>query len=137
MSRNLGITNCRFCHDEVRMTEPPREATRADVGACYDTDNGYGYQGMILAHAECVTCCAKYTAWVSLAACAGYWSRRVERNEYGFFDLSFRSTFNDEPGERDLPDFKVEYVLQKTSWPTCEVCGKKIYEVYGCRCEPL
>jgi hypothetical protein len=57
----------------------------------------------VVAAATCAKCGAKYLAWVD---------DRAMRRPLGashrfvgdlFFDLSFRSTFNDEPGPDDLP----------------------------------
>ena len=117
MSRNIGRTDCYFCDGHVQMTETSREATRADVGRYYDTSaDGFGFAGMVCANAECLDCEAEYLAWVSLKRCAGY----VDRPRYEdspFFDLSFRSTFNDEPGEADMPIWRiVRGIVSKTKW---------------------
>jgi hypothetical protein len=87
MSRNLASTSCDFCTEEVRLVEEPRPLAPADAGVYYTA-----FAGLTVANAECATCKAKYLAWI-----------RVEVDR-PFFDLSFRSTFNDEPGEADKPD---------------------------------
>lgn len=103
MSRNLGLRSCYFCLGSVELDETPREVTQAEVGPYYETPDGWGFKGMICANASCRTCEAEYLAWVSLSACPGYRYREEHVCENGYFDLSFRSTFNDEPGDRDRP----------------------------------
>lgn len=140
MSRNLSTTSCEFCSGEVRLAEPARPITRDDCGVYYDTHEGYGYAGAVVANAECVDCLAKYLAWIDLSACAGYgqykWTCRSTEEGKEFFDLSFRSTFNDEPGEEDLPVHRVEVITirNRHPWPTCNTCKKRIYSCYGCQC---
>jgi hypothetical protein len=90
-----------------------------------------GYDNHWFADAECQVCGTKYTAWLSSHhdnLIAGVCSAR--NNPYhadwfakhdecfgclscdaDFFDLSYRSTFNDEPGDEDLPDFPVATVI--------------------------
>jgi hypothetical protein len=137
MSRNLGRTDCYFCHGEVVLVEPERLITRDDCGGYYDDrGGGYAYAGAIVASAECKTCLAKYLAWINMTACKGYGSHPYfERSKDApFFDLSFRSTFNDEPGEEDLPEHTVKMVPVLGSWPRCAACKKRIYHCYGCQC---
>lgn len=100
------------------MIEKPRPATSKDCGD--------EYIGMLIAHAECSRCKAKYTAWVE----RGHGSDRMI-----FTDLSFRSTFNDEPGPDDLPDFEITETVTYASkpWPRCATCGGKKYGSYGCK----
>jgi hypothetical protein len=150
MSRNLGQTNCNFCRGVVKLDEPPREVTKDDVGEYYETRDGYGHAGMIAAKASCVDCGAKYLAHISMAKCVGYsWPQL--RGEGEFFDLSFRESFNDEPGEKDLPDFEITdspatpeecallgahsaVVRRRAPWPRCPDTGLKIWWGYGCTC---
>lgn len=105
MSRNLLQTRCERCGSRVRMTEPPREITPADAGRYF-----HDYKGMIVANAECSVCHARYLAWVKTSSAMGWYQSAPEG---GFFDLSFRSTFNDEPGEEDLPATVVVYEAGK------------------------
>lgn len=106
MSRNLSETGCYFCGGEVRLVEAPRPITREDCGGYFPE-----YEGMTVAHAECPDCLAKYTAWVDERA-------RVKRHAWyrapsadqPFTDLSFRSSFDDEPGKEDLPEFEVRRI---------------------------
>jgi hypothetical protein len=117
MSRNIGKTDCYFCDGDVQMTEAPRDATRGDVGRYYDASaDGFGFAGMVCANAECVDCEAKYLAWVSLKLCAGY-GAHPRHEDPPFFDLSFRSTFNDEPGESDMPKWRImRGIVSKTKF---------------------
>lgn len=139
MSRNLGRTSCRFCGGAVTLLERPRAITRGDCGIYYDEHEGHSYQGAIVASAECVDCLAKYLAWVDLTKCVGYGRHPyfAPSKDGAFFDLSFRSTFNDEPGEDDLPLHEIKVVRLRKPWPTCAGCGKRIYLGYGCQCDPV
>ena len=153
MSRNIGSTICQFCDGPIVLDEAARPITREEAGAYFDTREGYGYANGLFANATCKTCEAKYLAWVDLRACVGY-------NRYGnwgaqdapFFDLSYRDSFNDEPGEKDLPNWKIAVaaltpeqcqrleafcgaITRREPWPRCEKTGRKIYSCYGCRCE--
>ena len=97
MSRNLCRTDCYFCEGVVLLQEEPRKIRSDDCGAYFDE-----YDGMIVANAECGDCEAKYLAWV-------YRHPPIPPDWDGeFYDLSFRFTFNDEPGEDDLPRYKIE-----------------------------
>lgn len=116
MSRNLMRTDCDFCQGVVALVEEPRRVTREDVGGYFETRGGFGFAGMVAAHAACIDCEAQYLAWVSVDDCDGY------RGQLGgcpdgcrFFDLSFRSTFNDEPGPEDMPRWRVERVVAATT----------------------
>ncbi len=114
MSSNLCMTDCRFCGGPVRRTGP----TRA-LGA------GLRYHaGMVVADAECRLCRAKYVAWVddrmvppeatrwgSTKPRASAYELHEDPDDY-FFDLSFRHTFNDEPGEDDMPEVSVDEIVK-------------------------
>lgn len=91
MSRNLGRVDCARCGGTVRLVEPPRPITEQDAGA-YFTE----HRGRWVAHAECHTCAAKYLAWLT-----GQVLERADARLH--YDLSYRSTFDDEPGPDDLP----------------------------------
>ena len=104
MSRNLCMTHCNDCPaPRVFLVEPPRLATEDDCGRYYKN-----HVGLLVANAECALCGAKYLAWVDDRECDNgrYGSRFDAEREY--YDLSYRSTFNDEPGPDDLPRFEVE-----------------------------
>ena len=130
MSRNLGRTDCRKCMGVVVLEEAPRLLTRDDVGAHIESRGGYSYAGMIGAKAICEDCGAKYIAWCSLDDCEGYGSFYWSRPKEGpFFDLSYRSTFNDEAGPDDLPDEIVTrkmVIVGRKPWPRC-ACGAKAW----------
>ena len=105
MSRNLARTDCYFCPDTPTIQEQPRPITAADAGAYFDE-----YRGMLIANAECPLCEAKYLAWVDEHGREQRfsWPPPSGPGEIGFFDLSFRSTFNDEPGVADLPRWEIK-----------------------------
>jgi len=110
MSRNLCITNCYYCEHSIELLEDPREITERDAGVHYDT-----YRGMLVADAQCPICLAQYLAWIDDSNCSGH--RRCKPGYPGYgkcFDLSFRSSFNDEPGEKDKPQYNVQKVYLRT-----------------------
>lgn len=118
MSRNLGQTSCYFCHGRVVMTEEPRVVTPDDVNGYYEERDGYGYVGMVAAHAQCEECEARYLAHVDMTNCPGYGRYEQLRKRVGvdFFDLSFRSTFNDEPGPDDMPRYRIVTTRTRVPW---------------------
>lgn len=95
MSRNLLQTECDVCDSEVEMVEDPRKITVEDAGVYFEE-----YESMVVADAECTRCHAKYLAWVEPPQNSD--SQRSSNGAKKFFDLSYRSTFNDEPGEEDI-----------------------------------
>lgn len=134
MSRNLCKTVCDFCGTEPQMIEKPRPITKEESGCYFDE-----YAGMLVANADCLACGAKYLGWVT-------WPDRIHKlhgslygdDPQGLVDMSFRSTFNDEPGPEDLPDFIITktVVVSKTPVEMCGECGKKRgFSCYGCECE--
>ena len=90
MSRNLCKTICDVCGSPVRVTGAPRLVT-----------NVFG--NFSLADAECVACRARYSAWF-----ADPHGSHGQRTDVGFYDLSYRASFNDEPGEGDVPSGEVK-----------------------------
>lgn len=101
MSRNICDTVCQHCEHEVDLVEEPRSITEDEAGPYFEE-----YRTMTVANAECPACKAKYLAWVhpptkGIHAGHCYHDGLV-------YDLSYRSTFNDEPGEADLPEYEVE-----------------------------
>jgi len=132
MSRNLGRTNCRFCYGRIVLEERARHITRGECGAYWDT-----HEGLYVAKAHCFECEAQYLAWIEERTTSYGLGIRYQAStirEFGFFDLSFRSTFNDEPGEEDLPKYVIRTVRTREPWPTCPRCDKRVYMSYGCRC---
>lgn len=112
MSRNLGDILCYFCqNDTVKLTGSERSITKQDCHAYFNE-----YEGMIVADAECKRCKARYLAWVdgskrtlgSNHPMSDYPNRSQIPSNYKFTDLSFSSSFNDEPGVCDLPIFDSE-----------------------------
>lgn len=106
MSRNLGRTDCDQCGCDVVKASPNRACAEADSGAYRE------FWGMTISDAECSACGAKYTAWVDMRGSEqftryyGHYQYDVREGRYDpgrFFDLSYRSTFNDEPGHEDMP----------------------------------
>ena len=101
MSRNLGRTDCEYCTGAIRALEPPRLARAADVYRYTER-----YEGRLwLARAACVQCEAQYLAWYNHRP----WPRQnvVPPHSEEIVDLSFLSTFSDEPGEADTPRWLV------------------------------
>lgn len=95
MSRNLCRVDCHQCESKVVLT-----------GNLYRLpDDHFAEPGMIVSDAHCSRCSARYTAWVG--------PPRPERRgrgfdidtlyAVGFYDLSYRGNFNDEPIDGDLP----------------------------------
>lgn len=117
MSPNLGQRDCRRCGGDV-IRDPNTYRVTAFVS----------HIGMQVAHAECSNCGARYTAWVGptnepeVGGGPAYGAREAEQQliqEFGFYDLSYRSTFSDEPGPEDLPQDR------------CPNCGKVACWQYG------
>ncbi len=107
MSRNLGRTDCRECIGEsehIVFDEEPRPVKDTDVGRHFFAE----YQGLIVAHARCILCHTLYLAWVDWPGSSSSYFRR--REEHRFVDLSYRSSFNDEPNAIDLPVYEVEVI---------------------------
>lgn len=121
MSRNLCRTNCEFCGGEIALLEAFRPITEAEAGQYYQE-----YRSLFVCNAYCRDCEARYLAWKN------YILDPVSSKQSNPVDLSFRSTFNDEPGEADLPEW--EFQRTKRPWPKCVNCGLKIHGPYGCRC---
>lgn len=109
MSRNLASTTCAICigvrSGIVVLEERPRPCTATDLGI-HARYLGHFLETLTVANAHCVGCGAKYLAWVGLVSTAGHPAGTLERvanDPREFVDLSFRSTFYDEPGAADLP----------------------------------
>lgn len=96
MSRNLATTCCKRCRaPSVYLEEAPRLITEGEADCHLDE-----YRGMKVANATCPRCQARYLAWVCNPPHFGGW---INTGGGGYFDLSYRSTFNDESGLDDLP----------------------------------
>lgn len=91
MSRNLCRLDCYICQAPVTMTGTPYRLP----------DDHIHCAGLVVCDAECSACEARYTAWLGGGSAP---PRDPYRGDAGFYDLSFRSTFNDEPGTEDVPN---------------------------------
>lgn len=95
MSRNLCRTDCVHCKN-----------SDFELGKSYPVADDHPYNsGMVVSNATCKTCGTKYIAWIGPTS-DGYGARDCDRyliREHGFYDLSYRSTFDDEPGDDDIP----------------------------------
>ena len=113
MSRNIGMgPGCDFCPGDVSLVEATRPITKAEAGVYFDE-----YEGMPVANAVCVLCDAKYLAWIDWPLSSRHIASPKKPGDL-YVDLSFRSTFNDEPGLADMPKHKIEAVTtyNKTPW---------------------
>lgn len=128
MSRNLTSASCHECpgdHDHIVLEEEPRPVAELDIGAHYwSTGN---YRGLIVARAKCILCHTLYLAWVDWPSQAHSWWHLRTKGGQRFCDLSFRHSFNDEPGVEDLPLFEVEQVVTFRREPIVT----HVYEQYG------
>lgn len=125
MSRNLGQTDCDFCHGEVVLEEPARPITKEDAGAYFEE---YAKQKLTVAKAHCKECEAPYLAWVDQP---GYrrqcrisdprWNQYQGCYDGTHFDLSHRQSFDDEPGLQDVPKWVVRQMpVRVMPWPNNE-----------------
>lgn len=121
MSRNLGRSDCYYCAStRIVYEEAPRPITRADAGVYIDE-----YEGCIVAAAHCYECEARYLAWFDKSA----HGRRFDYGHGRTFsltehcDLSFRSSFDDEPGVDDVPRWNIVVVRERKRLETCADCG--------------
>lgn len=94
MSRNLAQRGCHQCNSsDIQYEEGRRLITPAEAGVYYDE-----YYNLVVCNAHCAICGTKYLAWFN-------YPKGSRANDIGqtHVDLSYRSTFNDEPGEDDVP----------------------------------
>jgi hypothetical protein len=103
VSRNLLRTSCARCQGVVRITGKTKTFEELRPRSVYVDE----YRGTKFADATCAWCGALYLAWCSTPP--GWPSMSCRLNEEGFFDLSFRSSFNDEPGPGDLPAAMIHF----------------------------
>lgn len=94
MSRNLCRVDCARCESRVKISGPLYRLP----------SDHFSQPHLLVADAECSVCAARFTAWI------GHTEDRnvrvgdldmIEAN--GFYDLSYRANFNDEPEGCDLP----------------------------------
>lgn len=106
MSRNLCSTDCDRCGADVVLEEKARPM-RPDEAGCFFSK----YGAMLVANASCEECGARYLAW-----CDPAWRYAIAPAHpmplpaCGFFDLSYRAAFNDEPDPEDLPPLPPGYL---------------------------
>jgi len=115
MSRNLCSTRCYYCGFEpVRLEETPRPITSDEAFVYFEE-----YAGMLVANAVCPLCEAKYLAWCDETTRINkrWQSYHHGPTDGGYFDLSFRSTFNDEPGPDDKPKYRIKTEVTYTREP--------------------
>lgn len=98
MSRNLDKTICAICSCAVEITGAPY-VKQFPLGPAEEA----GYLTVVVADAECKVCGAKYSAWLNEPHRQKSVAHRMHPTG-GFYDLSFRASFNDEPGEGDAPN---------------------------------
>lgn len=115
----LGRVNCQRCDSAVEE----RGEIRRGVGL-HPAE-------MWLIDAECTACCAKYVGWVHPGPEEKYGNGRAERKlvaDHGFYDLSYRGTFTDNPGSEDLPWFWSQESIAgfHKHWSECETIGVPI-----------
>jgi hypothetical protein len=107
MSRNLCTTVCEHCGDTPQLVEIPHLITEKEAGVYFPE-----YEGTIVAKAICPSCEAQYLAWVDESHRVHYPANKC----YPVIeDLSYYSTFNDEPGETDLPKYEVQRVFTRVA----------------------
>lgn len=102
MSRNLGRTDCDRCG-----------LSDFTLGEVYSLpDDHWCCPSMEVRDVTCKVCGAAYTGWAGPVGGLGPFGgptygaaewEKAEVERLGFYDLSYRSTFNDEPGEEDVP----------------------------------
>lgn len=101
MSRNLGRNEC---HGPVKLDEKPHPITPEEAGQYYDE-----FKGMVVAAAHCPHCEAKYLAWIDESTRVRNPGSKAKWGEVQ--DLSYLSTFNDEPGSEDGPVYDIQTVV--------------------------
>lgn len=138
MSRNLGSTSCVQCPYDgpVELTESPLPVTcRTKLNPGGDIPNGIYkdyYEGMMVANAQCPKCEAQYLAWITYPG--GYRFRIETDKSLPYLDLSFRSTFNDEPGEEDMARYEVTRTVIYERKKKCIWCRGTRYTQAGILC---
>lgn len=142
MSRNLARTDCYFCHStDFRIESPTMSWKDYAKGKYFEKPYGSDYGSMTVAIVTCSLCEAKYVGWCNDLRIDN-WRRTpgggatlidtTPSSAEDFNDLSFRSTFNDEPGDLDLPVFRVKNGM-RVGWfrDTDDPNEKHYIEVYG------
>ena len=105
MSENLHATKCVHCGNDVELLETPRPITEKEAG------NFYVDKGILFAKAHCPICLARYLAWIGSSTKVLPIKKDLVKGMtlYGeVVDLSYLSTFSDQPGKGDLPVYEVQ-----------------------------
>jgi len=105
MSRNLCCQTCVYCGDEPKLVESPHELTKQEAHIYFQE-----FEGMIVAESICPSCEAEYLAWIDES------KRKIYPRTKAYpliEDLSFYSSFNDEPGDNDLPKWEVQTIITR------------------------
>lgn len=113
MSRGLSRDTCVRC-GEAPVLEDPNGHQITELEA--KTERNYEeFKGLIVSAAICPKCGARYLAWLSDQQCYGlrvtkyggpFYAPDIHHQEpwpYSIKNLSFLSTFDDQPGPGDLP----------------------------------
>jgi hypothetical protein len=104
VAANIGDTCCKVCRGEVELEEAQRPVSRSDMGPSDFAE--YNRKGLWVARARCSRCGTLYLAWIDVSAYRGCHLSNADRSRK-LVDLSFRSSFRDEPTSRDLPSVEV------------------------------
>lgn len=115
MGRTLAVgTICGMCQlDAVVLVEKSRLITRRDLGLERTAEDleylMRTWDGLRVAEAICVACGTRYLAWVDASNIAEPGLVPPYSHESGkeFCALSYRSTFNNDPSDEDLPTHRV------------------------------
>lgn len=91
------------------------------------------HKTLIVADAECPDCSAKYVAWIDGGSEGAHPQPRPDEPYEMVRDLSFRSTFDDEPGPSDLPLYDVTRAPIRTAKKR-HSCGTPIVHDYCWKC---
>ncbi len=108
MSKNIGSKDCRNCGLVDTVVIIGAQMAWEQYYA-WEGEAAKHFRGMQIAQAECQYCQTRYMAWVWPSANM-VWERPTFKPEWSmddppekrFYDLSYRSTFNDEPGPSDI-----------------------------------
>lgn len=109
MSRNLSRTDCQHCGQDAVVINGP-VSNYEDMYPEDQSELSKHLKGMQVACAVCEYCECLYMAWVWPSPNMVWerpnfkpdWTLDTEPSKR-FYDLSYRSTFNDEPGRYDIP----------------------------------
>lgn len=105
MSRNCGTAGCYACDGRLRVDGAAQSFT-----ALFPASSMRGeYGGHDFVPLVCEDCEAKFLGWVTRNTGAG----EAEDGGITWYDVSWRSSFNDEPGPDDIPKWDVETVRRR------------------------